>query len=130
MAKIQMGTANGAAIGNPAAGDFFFFNDSNNANKYTRRDSSGTDEVFGGGSIGLNVDLDSAEASVTRAVVGGRTEFTITHSLNTLDLETEVFRLSDGRTIGWRIERTGVNVILASRAGTVADGLFRILIKG
>jgi len=130
MAKIQMGTANGAAIGNPAAGDFFFFNDSNNANKYTRRDSSGTDDVFGGGSIGLNVDLDSAEASVTRAVVGGRTEFTITHSLNTLDLQAQVFRLSDGRTIGWRIERTGVNVILASRAGTVADGLFRILIKG
>lgn len=130
MAKIQMGTANGAAIGNPAAGDFFFFNDSNNANKYTRRDSSGTDDVFDGGSIGLNVDLDSAEASVARAVVGGRTEFTITHSLNTLDLQAQVFRLSDGRTIGWRIERTGVNVILASRAGTVADGLFRILIKG
>jgi len=47
-----------------------------------------------------------------------------------LDLQVQVFRLSDGRGINWRIERTGVNTIEASRAGTVADGLFRILIKG
>ena len=78
----------------------------------------------------FNVDLDSAEASVTRAVAGGRTTFTITHSLNTLDLQAQVFRLSDGRGINWRIERTGVNTIDASRAGNIADGLFRILIQG
>jgi hypothetical protein len=47
MAKIQMGTASGLVIGNPAAGDFFFFNDSNNGDKYTRRDSTGTDTVYG-----------------------------------------------------------------------------------
>ena len=78
----------------------------------------------------FNVDLDSTIGSVTRAVGGGRTTFTITHNLNTLDLIVQVFRLSDGRGINWRIERTGVNTIEASRAGTVADGLFRILIKG
>ena len=78
----------------------------------------------------FNVDLDSAEASVARAVSGGRTTFTITHSLNTLDLQAQVFRLSDGRGINWRVERTGVNTIDASRAGTVANGLFRILIQG
>lgn len=78
----------------------------------------------------FNVDLDSTIGSVTRAVGGGRTTFTITHNLNTLDLQVQVFRLSDGRGINWRIERTGVNTIEASRAGTVADGLFRILIKG
>ena len=80
--------------------------------------------------LSFNIDLDSAEASVSRVFAGGRTTFTITHSLNTLDLQVQVFRLSDGRGINWRIERTGVNTIQASRAGTVADGLFRILIKG
>ena len=79
--------------------------------------------------LSFNVDLDSAEASVSRAVAGGRTTFTVTHSLNTLDLIVQVFRLSDGRGVNWRIERTGVNTIEASRAGTVADGLFRILIR-
>ena len=79
--------------------------------------------------LSFNVDLDSAEASVSRAVAGGRTTFTVTHSLNTLDLIVQVFRLSDGRGVNWRIERTGVNTIEASRAGSVADGDFRILIR-
>ena len=76
----------------------------------------------------FSVDLDSAETSVTRSVAGGRTTFTVTHSLNTLDIKPEVFRLSNGRTVGWRIERTGVNTAEASRNGNVADGLFRIII--
>ena len=80
--------------------------------------------------LSFNIDLDSAEASVSRVFAGGRTTFTITHNLNTLDLIVQVFRLSDGRGINWRIERTGVNTIEASRAGTVANGQFRILIKG
>jgi hypothetical protein len=76
----------------------------------------------------FNVDLDSAESSVTRVFAGGRTTFTVTHNLNTLDLKPEVFRLSDGRSISWRRERTGVNTVEVSRTGNVADGLFRILI--
>jgi hypothetical protein len=74
------------------------------------------------------VDLDSAESSVARAVAGGRTTFTVTHNLNTLDIKPVVFRLSDGRNIGWRIERTGVNTVEASRNGNIADGLFRLVI--
>jgi len=74
------------------------------------------------------VDLDSAESSISRVVAGGRTTFTVTHNLNTLDLKPEVFRLSDGRTLGWRVERTGVNTVEVSRNGNIADGLFRILI--
>ena len=79
------------------------------------------------GVTSFNVDLDSSEATVSRVEAGGRTTFTITHGLGTLDLKPEVYRLSDGRTIGWRIERTGVNTVEASRNGSVADGLFRIL---
>ena len=51
----------------------------------------------------FDVDLDSAESTVTRVFAGGRTTFTVTHSLGTLDVKPEVFRLSDGRTINWRI---------------------------
>lgn len=74
------------------------------------------------------VNLDSAESSISRVFAGGRTTFTVTHNLNTLDLKPEVFRLSDGRTMGWRTERTGVNTVEVSRTGNVANGLFRILI--
>lgn len=74
------------------------------------------------------VDLDSAESSVSRVFAGGRTTFTVTHNLGTLDIKPEVFRLSDGRSISWRRERTGVNAVEVSRTGNVADGLFRILI--
>jgi hypothetical protein len=73
-------------------------------------------------------DLNSALPSITRVFAGGRTTFTVTHGLNTLDVKPQVYRLSDGRTVNWRIERTGVNTIEASRAGNVADGLFRITI--
>ena len=77
----------------------------------------------------FNINLDSAETSVTRVVAGGRTTWTVTHNLNSLDLSVEVFRISNGRTVGLRIDRIGVNTIEASRAGTIADGTYRIIIK-
>jgi hypothetical protein len=76
----------------------------------------------------LYVNLDSAEPSVTRTTAGGRTIFTITHNFNTKDVFDRVYRLSDDRRINWRIETPTVNTLEASRAGSVADGLFRILI--
>jgi hypothetical protein len=59
MALIQMKTANGSTIGNPTTGDFFIFIDSNNSNKYTLRDSSGTDTILGGGAVGTLYGLYS-----------------------------------------------------------------------
>ena len=76
----------------------------------------------------FNVDLDSGEPTVTRVFAGGRTTFTVTHSLNTLDIKPGVFRLSDGQTIGWRIRRTGVNTVEARRNGNIADGDYRMVI--
>ena len=138
MALIQLGKADGSAIGNPTGTDYWFFNDSNNPDptgeaQFTRRDSSGVDIVYGtGGSVApsFNVDLDSTIGSVSRAVAGGRTTFTITHGLSTKDVISQVKRLSNERIVDWRIETPTVNTIEASRAGTVADGLFRIIIKG
>jgi len=86
---------------------------------------SGTTNKF---SSNFNVDLDSAEASVVRVFAGGRTTYTVTHALNSLDVTAEAFRLSNGRTIGLRVERTGVNTIDVSRSGNSADGIYRILI--
>ena len=76
----------------------------------------------------LYINLDSAESSITRATAGGRTIFTITHNFNTKDVLDRVYRISDDRRINWRIETPTVNTLEASRAGTVADGLFIILI--
>lgn len=82
----------------------------------------------GGGIQKFAVDLDSAEADVSRVFAGGRTTFTVTHSKGTLDVTAEIYRLSNNRTVGWRVERTTTNAIEVSRAGNVADGLFRVVI--
>lgn len=94
----------------------------------TWQDKNGTVAYLDDLKPAFNVNLDNAEASVNRSVGGGRTTFTVTHNQNTLDLKPEVFRVSDGRTVGWRVERTGVNTIEASRNGNVANGLFRVVI--
>lgn len=49
MAYLQQGTADGSTLGNPTAGNFYLFFDSNNSDKYTLRDSSGTDTILGAG---------------------------------------------------------------------------------
>ena len=82
----------------------------------------------GSATLSFAVDLDSAESSVTRVFAGGRTTYTITHALNSLDVTAQTFRLSNGRTVGLRVERTGVNTIEGSRSGNSADGIYRVLI--
>jgi len=76
----------------------------------------------------LSVDLDSSESSVTRSFSGGRTTFTINHNFGSKDIIDRVYRLSDDRRINWRIETPTANTLEASRAGNVADGLFRIIL--
>jgi len=137
MALIQLGIKDGSTLGNPTAADYWFFNNSNNPDatgeaQFTRRDSNGIDIVYGSGggtASNFNVNLNSSESSVTVAVVGGRTVWTVTHNLNTLDLSVEVFRISNGRTTNLRIDRLSVNTLEASRAGTIAEGTYRIIIK-
>ena len=77
----------------------------------------------------FNVNLDSSESSVTVATLNGRTVWTVTHGLNSLDVSVEVFRISNGRTTNLRIDRTGLNTLEASRAGTIAEATYRIIIK-
>lgn len=76
------------------------------------------------------VDLDSAEASVGRVFAGGETTFTITHGLNTTDVQVEVFRISNGKTVLGDYVRTGANTIDVVGNGNIADGTFRVVIIG
>lgn len=70
MAKIQLGTENGATLGNPPSGDYWFFNDSNNSDQYTRRNSSGIDVVFGAGGGGFSPSLRNVSSTDTFATAG------------------------------------------------------------
>ncbi len=67
MANIQIGTADGSTLGNPPSGDYYIFIDSNNSNKYTLRDSSGTDSILGSPSGGYY----KAEVLITSGSVSG-----------------------------------------------------------
>jgi len=132
MSYIRLGVQSAAGLGTPPTGKFYEFFDSDNLDgngkaTLTTRDDAGNDTTYL--VVNFNIDLDSTLGAVTRAVAGGRTTYTVTHNLNTLDVIVQVYRVSDGRGINWRIERTGVNTVEASRAGTVTDGDFRILIK-
>ncbi len=52
MGKLVITTENGSTLGNPASGEFYIFIDSNNSNKYTLRDSAGSDTILGGAASG------------------------------------------------------------------------------
>ena len=127
---LTMPSSTGFQLQDGANEIIFSANPTSNGLTQTFQDASGTIALLSDitPSLTFNVDLDSAESSVARVFAGGRTIFTITHNLGTLDLKPQVFRLSDGRTIGFRVERTGINTIEVSRNGNIADGLFRLLI--
>ena len=76
----------------------------------------------------IEVVLDSSNPNITRTVSGGRTIWEVTHNLNTNYVVQEVYRISNGRTTRMRVERTGLNTIEISRAGTVADGTYGLKI--
>lgn len=127
---ITMPSSTGFQLQDGANEIIFTASPTSNGLTQTFQDTSGTIALLSDitPSLSFNVDLDSSESSVSRVFAGGRTTFTITHNLGTLDLKPEVFRLSDGRTIGFRVERTGINTIEVSRNGNIADGLFRLVI--
>jgi len=75
MALIQLGIADGSLIGNPTGTDYWFFNNSYNSNKYTRRDSNGVDIVFGEGEANTSSNVGTG-AGLAKAKVGVDLPFT------------------------------------------------------
>jgi len=68
MALIQITTEDGSTLGNPTAGDYYIFMDSNNSNQLTSRDSAGTDIVYGAGGGG-GLTYTKAEVLITSGSV-------------------------------------------------------------
>jgi len=119
MAVLQQGTTAGTTLGNPPAGDFYIFNDSDNGDAWTRRDSGGVDIILGGSAIyGSNLNTFAAAgedntaqphttwvnsiSDTTTALIAGDYELSIcygwNHNASNTDFES---RLSfDGSIVG------------------------------
>ena len=77
------------------------------------------------------VDLNGAgEASVVRTFAGGKTTWTVTHSLNTLDVQVEVKEIATGETVGTDVIENTINSTDIVVNGNVADNLYRVVIIG
>ena len=84
MALIDLGTADGSTIGNPAVGNYYLFLDSNNSNLLTTRDGTGTDTTYvsGGGGGGNTVlvtqesDLPTTPVANTTYIINGIITYT------------------------------------------------------
>ena len=77
------------------------------------------------------VDLDGAgEASVTRVFAGGRTTWTITHNLNSLDVQTEVKEIATGETVGTDVVENTANSTDVVMNGNITDDVYRVVILG
>jgi hypothetical protein len=77
------------------------------------------------------VDLDAAgEATVTSAFTGGRTIFTVTHSLNTTDTVVSVKEISTGEEVETEVDNTAANTVDIIFLGVVADDVYRVTVVG
>lgn len=61
---------------------------------------------------------------------GSATQFDITHSFNTLDVQVELVRVSDGATVFADITRTSVNVARINFAAAPASNQYRVIVIG
>jgi len=78
-----------------------------------------------------SVDLDGAgEASVVRVFAGGRTTWTVTHNLNSLDVQVEVKEIATGETVETDVIENTVNSTDLVMNGNIADNLYRVVIIG
>jgi hypothetical protein len=128
MANIQMGTADGSLLGNPPAGDFYIFLDSNNADAYTLRDTAGADTILGGAIVtvftptinSVTMKEVSVEADFGTAVGG-----VITLTTNTtyfirgnVDCTNRLLIDTEGISIkGWNREDDGLSYTGGAGAG-------------
>lgn len=69
MALLDMGTAPASTIGNPSLGSYFIFLDSDNSDRLTTRDSTGTDTVYTAGVIPTELN-DLSDVQVTTPLNG------------------------------------------------------------
>ncbi len=76
------------------------------------------------------INLDSSEGAVVRVFAAGTTTYTITHTLNTLDMVTSVKELSSGELVTATITVISVSVVTVAFNGNSADNTFRVTLIG
>jgi hypothetical protein len=64
------------------------------------------------------------------ADVGAGASVTVTHNLNTLDVQVEVYRKSDGATVLCDVTRASVNTVTLGFATAVSAGAYRAVVIG
>ena len=63
-------------------------------------------------------------------VPAGTTGIVITHNLNTLDVQVEVYRKSDGHTIYCDVMRPSVNTVTLGFAAAISPATYRVVVTG
>ena len=76
------------------------------------------------------VNLDSADANVTRAFAGGQTTFTVTHNLGTTDIVVAITEVATGEQVLATIDETAANTVDIIFNGNQADGDYKVTIVG
>jgi hypothetical protein len=78
-----------------------------------------------------SVDLNGAvEVDVVRVFGGGQTTFTVTHGLNTLDVQVEAREIATGDYAEFSIQAVTANTVDLKANGNIADGVYRTVIIG
>ena len=110
----------------------------NLGNTYYRQDTTAPQEAgypyvrdrFANRPVPFNVDLINTDPNVVRAVVGGRTTWTVTHTFATRDVRVEVYNNGgDYDTQFLTIKRPTINTVVIEGAGTIADNSFKASIR-
>jgi len=77
------------------------------------------------------IDLHSVNHPTIVSVVnvGSNWTYTVIHNLDSLDVKPEIFRLSDGKSVGAAIKRINVNeVTVRVKSTLIPNGVYRIII--
>lgn len=80
---------------------------------------------------GVNVSqLNASAPRGFKQTVGDGTAltYTITHNLATLDVQVQVYRLSDGATVFVDVARTGTNAVTVTFGAAPAANSYRVLV--
>jgi len=86
-------------------------------------------ERFNNRPLAQNFDLDSALTNITRVFAAGRTTWTITHTLSSLDVRVNNFLQANNESIELTVRRTSTTTIEIEALGNVVDNTYRTSIK-
>lgn len=78
----------------------------------------------------FSVDLNDALGTVVRVFGGGETTYTVTHSLNTLNVQAVVYLKATNAEHQWEVIVVDANTVDVKANGNSTDNTYRIVIHG